>query len=116
MVMESLDRRMDQLETRIDEIHREVTEMKNDLKELLISLKGNAIQPGFVTEVRRDIDQLEAEVAEIRKGTLTKEQIDGIDQVMRFFRGWKMVIAGLVVVVQLAISVLLLAKEIGIAP
>lgn len=112
--MEGLQNRMTQIETRIDEIHRDMTEMKEDLKELLISLKGNAIQDGFVTEVRRDIDKLEEEVEQIRKGTLTSEQIKGIDQVLRFFRGWKMVLAGLIVVVQLAISVLLLAQELGL--
>ena len=112
--MESLQKRMDQIETRIDEIHRDMTEMKGDLKELLISLKGNAIQDGCVTEVRRDIDKLEAEVEQIRKGTLTGEQIKGIDQVLRFFQGWKMVLAALLVGVQLAISIALLAQELGL--
>lgn len=113
--MESLQKRMDQIETRIDEIHRDMTEIKSDLKELVISLKGNAIQDGFVTEVRQDIDKLETDVEQIRKGTLTPEQIKGIDQIMRFFQGWKMVLAGLIVAVQLAISILLLAQELGIS-
>ena len=102
---------MEKLEGKVDHIYRDLAEVKADLKELVASLSGNSIQDGFVAEIRKDINEIESDIREIEKNTLRKDQIESLDQLIHFFKGWKFTFGVVVFIVQLAISMLITLRE-----
>lgn len=112
MVMDTLEKRMEKLEGKVDHIYNDLVEVKADLKELVASLSGNSIQDGFVAEIRKDIDKIEKEIESIEQGTLRKDQIDALDEIIHFFKGWKFTFGIIVFVIQLIISILITLREV----
>lgn len=113
MVTDSLENRMEKLEGKVDHIYRDLAEVKADLKELVASLSGNSIQDGFVSEIRKDINDIETDIKAIEKNTLRKDQIEALDQIIHFFKGWKFTFGVVVFLVQLAISIIITFREVS---
>lgn len=110
--MDTMEARMTKIEQKMDSLTSDMADVKADLRELVISLRGNSIQAGFVQEVRMELKAIEKEIEKDRMTRLRAEQVKELDRIITFFQGWRMTAGMAIFVAQLVISAYLIIEKI----
>ena len=107
--MESASHRMNTLETRMDELQKDVTEVKQMVTALTVALTGDKMNKGALADIRDDIESHDKEIHEmnatihaIQSKMFTAQERADIIKFVDYFKGYKLVIGGLLYLVALA--------------
>ena len=112
--MESALQRMNTLELRMDELQKDVTEVKQMVTALTVALTGDKMNKGALADIREDIESHDKEIRDlnvtihaIQAKMFTSQERSDIIKFVDYFKGYKLVIGGLLYLIALATPFLL---------
>lgn len=107
--MATATERMNTLESRMDKLQDDVTEVKQMVTALTIALTGDKMNKGALADIRddieahdKDIHELNVTVHALQAKMFTAQEKNDIIKFVEFFKGWKLVLGGILYLVALA--------------
>lgn len=107
--MATANERMNTLESRMDKLQEDVTEVKQMVTALTVALTGDKMNKGALADIRDDIEAHDKEihtlnitVHSIQAKMFTAQEKTDIIKFVEFFKGWKLVLGGILYLVALA--------------
>jgi hypothetical protein len=97
------------LESRMDKLQHDVTEVKQMVTALTVALTGDSMNKGALADIRDDIESHDKEIHDlnvtvhsIQAKMFTAQERTDIIKFVEFFKGWKLVLGGVLYLIALA--------------